>query len=459
MTTCDSGIEGPRVAARTFLHGTLVATLAAALLIVSSLAHPLQSARAGGLIPQDCDGLRSDFAPDERQWYRTDSTLVVTADGASLYVSVEHVGILKSIDNGSTWKRIVQGIAVDTLDKVTKRKCYGEYPVAIADPVNSKRVVFGMSCAGAGYLTSLMCKGGGVYETKNGGATWGQKITNKMNAYVTHAMAIDSRNTKLMYYGTSAAPQSMSGANPNKLFVKKGLIYKSTNGGTTWVELPTGFKKYERLVSIVLDPSDSNVITAGSVLMIPGGANPNAVLPHDRSLIQSSDGGASWAAVGNLPSSAKGIDSMVGSPTEGDHLFLSPVYRDVTPENMHSYFSRDRALTWTQTRFMDVFEYDPSSPSGDRIVAYLWSACQGECSKTLYESLDAGATWQTMGTLPSEIENVQNVRTRISKIVFDGSNSDVMYLAGSNAYVWKTTDRGLTWTTLLSLEKVRQQIK
>ncbi len=394
-------------------------------------------------MPLDCNN------PPIDQWYRTDNTFVVDHKNPStMYVNVERKGFYKTTDNGKTWTLKVKGIIVDHKDKTTGKNCYGEYPVAIMDPTNNNRILLATSGGGGGTIKDVNMRGGGVYETTDGAENWKQKITDKMNGYTTHALVFDPKNPQSFFYGTSSGPASYTEADPNKIWVSTGLIYKTPDNGKTWEELPTGFLKGTRLATILIDPRNTNKITASTISVLRNANGPNAVNAEQMGIIQTLDGGKTWKRIDNLPKGHEAGFQLEMNPTNPDLMH----YVSTVPEGRNkSFYSKDGGKTWTESnKVMDVFRYDPSG----KLFGYQWQTVGPSAAKVLYQSTDNGKTWTTFGTLPSEIKDLNDKKSRILNIVFHPTDRNTFYMTGANGYVWKTIDNGATWTTLLSLEKL-----
>ncbi len=392
---------------------------------------------------------------DENQWYRTDSTFVVDPKNPqTMYVNVEWKGFYKSTDGGKTWSKKVKGIVTDNKDKTTGEQCYTEYPVAVIDPTNTNRLLLATSGGGGGTINDMNMHGGGVYESTDGAESWHQTINTTMNGYVTHALVLDPKNPQTFYYGTAASPASYSEADPNKIWVTKGVIYKTPDNGKTWQELPTGIIKNLRLSFISIDPKDSNKITASGVVMVHNPTGPNGIGKEQIGFIQSLDGGKSWKEIDNLPAGYKATFMATSSGSNGNNMFnISAVTGG--QQQPKSFYSLDSGHTWKQSsNNLDYATYDPNDKTGKTLVGYSWQCGGGPCVKQLYKSTNAGASWTPFGTLPSEIKNLQDQKTIISKIVFHPTEKNTFFMTGANGYVWKTTNGGSTWKTLLSVDKL-----
>jgi ABC-2 type transport system ATP-binding protein len=76
-------------------------------------------------------------------------------------------------------------------------------------------------------------------------------------------------------------------------------------------------------------------------------------------------------------------------------------------------------------------------------------------STSLWQSHDGGATWTPLGgSLPKEVDGQAN-GVRISNIVWDPNNANMVYASGNKGLVWKSTDGGKTWTTLATLKSFK----
>ncbi|MCC7304226.1 hypothetical protein IT418_02325 [bacterium] len=408
-----------------------------------------QEANAQGQFPIECK------PQDQNQWYRTDDTFLVDHKNPNImYVNVEWKGFYKTTDGGKTWSRKVAGIFTDHIDITTRENCYSEFPTAIMDPNNSNRIL--LATAGSpGTLKDMNSRGGGIYETTDGGEHWTQKINDTMNVYTTEgALAFKPGDPNTYYYGTSAAPASYQEADQNKLFVTKGIIYKTTDNGKAWSELPTGFTKNARLSGIIIDTKNTNKITATTVVLARNSGGPNAVVPEQMGVIQSLDGGESWKRIGNLPKGYQGTYGTEYSHKNPDHIFTIAATQGGTPSK--SFYSTDGGLTWKESEMaMDLVAYDPFDTQGNKLLGYKWQGCSGPCVYALYESTDAGKSWKTTkGTLPKEIKNIMDVKTRIYNIVWHPTDQNTLYVTGSYGYVWKSVDHGKTWVTLLSVDSL-----
>jgi photosystem II stability/assembly factor-like uncharacterized protein len=161
-------------------------------------------------------------------------------------------GIFKSIDGGTTWKQLTQGLPPGVID--------AEIDIA---PSDSRRV----------YATVEAGDATGVYRSDDGGESWTRSTT-------------DARPTSRVNESTP----HVNPKNPDVLIVTDVVSYKSTDGGKTFVPFK-GAPGGDDNQNIWWNPIDPNimlmVIDQGAVVTLNGGqtwsswfTQPTAALYH-----------------------------------------------------------------------------------------------------------------------------------------------------------------------------------
>ena len=143
-------------------------------------------------------------------------------------------GIYRSINSGSSWKPWARS----TQTGVPRR--IGAIAV---DPFDSKHVMVG----GIGFgRVSTDNDFGGLYVTRDGGATWRRETFISPNNYWCHAIVFDPK-ARNRIFATFTGPGMNSG------------IYRTTDGGTSWTQLKTGLPSPDLIgrTSLAIAPSDS----------------------------------------------------------------------------------------------------------------------------------------------------------------------------------------------------------
>jgi photosystem II stability/assembly factor-like uncharacterized protein len=135
-----------------------------------------------------------------------------------------------------------------------------------------------------------------IYKSIDSGITWKRLGVNRP----IKALAIDPKNTTTLY---AAMPLT-------------GYMLKTINGGMTWKEINNGIENNNEILSIAIDPIDTNVIYAGNYKSIDGGdtwkkmggggdiividpLNTQILFAgSDSGVIKSIDGGDTWFNIG-----------------------------------------------------------------------------------------------------------------------------------------------------------------
>ncbi len=261
-----------------------------------------------------------------------------------------------------------------------------------------------------------------------------------------YALAIDPGDSQTIYAGSNANAASFPGADPDRLFNSVGVIYKSLDGGRSWVELPTGLVRGTRVTGIKVDPTNAAVIYASTFGLLSGGGNN--YLDAQFGVLKSSDGGATWTS----------MKTGMGAEVRNQAIFrldLSPrdPARLIVSISDTSYFlSRDGAATFARptapSSQQGIMRFDPTDATGMRIVSLSQSGTQ------IVESRDGGNTWRQVGSLPAETRDngdpSRPTGVRPSDIEISRQDARVMYLSGSHGSVYRTSDGGATWIKVLS---------
>ncbi len=242
------------------------------------------------------------------------------------------------------------------------------------------------------------------------------------------------------------------------VYASSGMIYKSTDGGQSWIAGNYGLDTSRKVIEIVVDPSDSSAVYAATrwggqiyrsldggeswqmtAVLGSSGAFDLAVDPADSTtlyavkwedaVLKSTDTGSTWNPLAGFPV----------PPTAG--LAIDPQLSSTIYAGSYNGVAKsvDGGVTWTShplgvsddVPVVDL-AIDPSAPSTLYAVA---ASGRGNHEGGCYKSTDGGTSW-------SQVLAHRSIRT----LAIDPRNPSRLYASGPGA-VLRSTDSGATWST------------
>jgi hypothetical protein len=313
-----------------------------------------------------------------------------------LYAAARPQGVLKSTDQGKTWRPARRGLANTSV-----------YHLVI-DPANPKNL----------YLGTF---GGGVYKSQDGGDTWIEANTGLGNTNI-HALILNPLHPDQLLVSTST-----------------GDLYHSDDAGKSWQPFNEGLPPIlegEVIASLLIFPNDPGgySLAQGGLFRRPFsslswqtvGSNIQdqimtslAYDPQHRTLYGGTMKGGLFRA--SLPSTTKHSDPLASMM----HLDWQPIKGP-----FHAQWIR-------------FIRLDPSRSS----TVYVGVVAHG-----LFKSTDRGTSWKEVDAgLPSK---------DIESLAIDPTASSLLYAGTHNNGVYLSRDGGQTWNPpdQLTVEPVRQII-
>ncbi len=338
-------------------------------------------------------------------------------DSNTIYAGISSGGVFKSTDGGGGWRPINAGFRGLDL-----------YPVALAiDPVAPTNV----------YAAT---DGGGILKSTDGGRNWRPTNRGLVNAGV-RVLAVDPRTPSTLYAGTAKggifkstdAGDSWHTANaglgdvapfdvtalvldprtPSTIYMSwRGStygtpsdVYKSVNGGETWVSTSFGLPDDRDVVGLAVAPETPQVIYA-SVSRMHG------------VIYRTSDGGRTWALAS--PSSNLG-EVLAVDPQAADIVYASGVLRR---EGLGIFKSTDGGRSWRPinvglTSFhVNAVAIDPRTPTTVYLGTMEWP---NQRRGGVFKSIDGGKTWRPMNAGLTDLH--------IEALAIDPQTSSTIYAA------------------------------
>jgi photosystem II stability/assembly factor-like uncharacterized protein len=226
-----------------------------------------------------------------------------------------------------------------------------------------------------------------------------------------------------------------------------GGVWKSTNGGLSWVPLTdqTGIMS---IGAIAVAPSDPNVIYAGT-----GESCLRGNITYGDGMYKSLDGGKSWTHIGLEDS--EHIAKVIVHPTNPDVVYVAALgHAYGTNDTRGVYKSVDGGTNWQKVLFKDNktgaidLVFDPGNPHVLFAALYEvsrtpWTMISGGPGSGLYRSADDGATWKRLEGhgLPA------GVLGRIG-VAVSGAESSRVYaiIEAQKGGIYRSDDAGENWT-------------
>ena len=292
---------------------------------------------------------------------------------------------------------------------------------------------------------------GGIFKTTNFlSATPGWTVVNDQMANLAVTILVqDKNNLNTMYAGT--------GEGWFNLDAQKGAgIFKSTDGGTTWAQIPST-AGFEYVQDFVIDNNGNLYVALRNLVS------------SNRGVVRSTDGGLTWTQVLGLqqadPSPCPGVTFTTGRAADLEVASNGDIYACLgifTPTQIFkSSFATYGANTGAKCNWQEVTppHAEPTfraelavAPSNPQRVYVMMQDSATDQVLEFYRSNDGGATWGTL-TAPSALNNGTNSQTWYDLIsAVDSTNPDIVVVGGIE--LARTTDGGTSWANISSSPSV-----
>lgn len=291
-----------------------------------------------------------------------------------------YLNVYKSTNGGQTW------VAKSTA---------GRYMYDIEVSPNNSDLVYG---AGNVYISNTYMMA--FYYSTNAGETWLFQTLNTNRSY-GYALAIDPQDNSTIYTGGYYYHPVDSTYYP--------IIYKSIDGGSTFVEASNGLPNTSNYVyALCVHPTNSNIVYAGLY----------------QGIYRSTDGGGSWTQVSTHTYNY----SMTASPANPDVAYCGG-YTDM-------YKTTNAGASWFSASSGLDGRYYYGLKASISQATHVYTACNAG----FYRSTNAGSNW-----FPS---NQGICLGAILDFAVAPSSPSTLYTEFEGTGVFKTIDNCSSWTKL-----------
>ncbi len=385
-----------------------------------------------------------------------------TADASILYIVRNNptaiiCEFLKSIDFGTTWS--IQSNGWYSSTDPARNDGGARLAVTPADPNRIYAYLIGEAKANDfGYI--------GVYRSNDGGATWTLPNGPAGGPYTTDHVNLAIGWAEWTYHqGFYNCALMASPTNPDEILVGGLNVYKSTNGGSSFIPV-AGYVGGP--LGMHVDMQDFRIVGNTAWISTDGGVyRSNDFFTSNYEFRMSGVHGSDYWGFG----SGWNEDVLVGGLYHNGNLAYHENYGSgnflelgggeapsgyVNPGNNRKTYFSDIA-----GKIIPINLNDPiaNSAFGMAPNESYWAAESSEMEfhpncysiayigkdNGLWKTTDAGASFNLLYTFGT------NTANQIKYIEVSSSNPNVIYLnqqpsSGSNGTLWKTNDGGLTWT-------------
>lgn len=259
---------------------------------------------------------------------------------------------------------------------------------------------------------------GGIWKSTDGGTTWRILDDFMANMAVT-TLVMDPNNSNVLYAGTGEGFFNADG-------IRGAGIWKTTNAGTTWTQIPsTATSDFYLVNRLAISPDGTTLLAATST-----------------SVQRSTNGGTSWTNVLPALNLTRFIFADVDfNPSDSSKAVLGG-------NNGRAWYSTDGGLNWTaatstwettDTLYNRIeVAYAPSSPN----IVYASAGSSTAANNGVWKSTDGGANYTRVS--PNTVNALGSQAWYDNIIAVSPTDPNLVFWAGLDIY--RSTNGGTTFT-------------
>lgn len=263
---------------------------------------------------------------------------------------------------------------------------------------------------------------GGVWRSDNGGGSW-YPLNDFMASLNVTTLAMDPTNALVLYAGTGEGFSGSTGPGPNPAPPPGAGVFKSTNAGLAWSQLPsTANAQWSFVNRLAHHPTTTNLLLAAT----------------GSGVFRTTDGGTSWTSV----LTAVNATQVKFHPTDGTNG------RALCGTTNGFFLSTDGGVTWT----------NQATGAANKLPSVI-GRCEGDFARTgsniyvnmdrnlgeVWRSSDGGATWTLQNTGTGYFGG-NSQGSYDNAIWVDPTNANRIVFSGRN--LQRSTDGGVNLTKI-----------
>ncbi|MDF1699389.1 MAG: GEVED domain-containing protein [Saprospiraceae bacterium] len=327
---------------------------------------------------------------------RVEEVWVDSTNTNTMYLASRSGGFWRSFDGGDNWENTTDFLPASGVDRMS------------VNPSNVNDILINVRHAGNGVTM-------GIYRSLDGGATW------NTTAFHPDLIGLGGLGTNDRVFDVEFSPY-----NSNHIFIAAtGKLFRSTDNLATIQEVSNN-----GYLMVEFHPTDPNIIYA-----------PREYYWSRNQIYRSTDAGASWTLLHDLPENNYNQFIAATSPAEPNTVFFS--------SNAYIWKSTDNGVTvdtipgsagWGSD--FEVSDTDPDIMINGKINIFM--------------SYDGGQNWSTVTQW--YLPNATTTNYVHADLRYALSLQGTLY-CGTDGYMVKSEDNGVTWEILSDGTGVRENYR
>jgi len=328
-------------------------------------------------------------------------------DLQTIYIGASTGGVLKTTDGGITWNNLFKNIPVVSIGDIA------------IDPGNSDVLYVG---TGEANSSSFSFWGNGMYKSTDAGQTW-QHIGLENSAYIGRVL-VDNANSQRVFVAACGYLFSYND--------ERG-VYRSEDGGTTW-ERTLYLTDSTAAIDLVQHPTNPDILYAAMWERSRGLEYRNS-FGATSGIWKTMDGGDTWIELTNGLMAGEDVGRIGISMCKSQPDILYAVY-DLPNFEVAVFKTDNGGDTWTRTNDGDLFGMCSNFGwyFGQIRVDPINSNRVFVMGVPLYASQDGGQSWYEV-TNNIHVDHHAMVIDETTSTIFEG-NDGGLYVSGNYGSSW-----------------------